>query len=418
MPKTDQQKDTVRYDNAMLNIIERGDGFLRAEVTMVEAGVYPYLDGAGNIVLEAKLPEEIFNPITISTADGLIVTDQHPPKTENKGLVTPQTYKKYVRGSVSSPVKDGIRLRAVETIYDADLIESLKVGDKVEVSLGQQVIIDQTPGEYNGIRYNQAQRRIRFNHLAHVDRGRLGDKAKIHLDSEDLPEGAAVRVDNAEAIEKAKVKNENSNSQKEDNDMSDITLKQDSEDYNLFQTIKNLFKKAGGTNAGDQRSDSADQGAGSQPLKTEPTKMEKTLQARIDQLEATVDTLSEQNAAYKKEIERTKTDAADAASRDGLIASAQGIIKEIKTDGLTNREIMLSVIKQKLPFKAEVKQDALTDEVILARFDAALEVEKLRAAESPDGKEKTSQSQQTTHDAEEIIRNKRAERLGQKQAGK
>jgi hypothetical protein len=416
MPKTAEQKDTVRYDNAMLKITERGDGFLRAEVTMVEAGVYPYLTSDGSIILEAKLPEEIFNPITISTADGLIVTDQHPPKTENKGLVTPQTYKKYVKGAVSSPMKDGHRLRGIETVYDADLMESLNVGDKIEVSLGQQCIIDPTPGEYNGIRYNQAQRRIRFNHLAHVDRGRLGDKAKIHLDSEDLPEGAAVRVDNAEAIENAKIKIENQKLNKEQN-MGDITLKQDSEEFNLWQSISKLFKKSGG-GSGDQRNDGSDQGTGTQPPKTEPTQMEKTLQARIDQLEATVDTLTAQKEALKSEIEKIRSDAADQKDRGSVIETAKGIIKDIKTDGLSNREVMLKFIAEKMPYKAETKVDSLSDEVVRARFDAAVEVVKIAVAKDPDGEAgKTGQSQ-TTHDAEEIIKQKRAERLGLGKAGK
>ena len=417
MPKSVEQKaePCVRYDEATLKIIERGDGFLRAEVVMAEAGVYPYLDASGRIIMEAKLPEEIFAPEAMATAEGLIVTDQHPPKDENKGLVTSETYKKYLRGTISSPTKNGVRLCGTEIVFDKTLIGSLKAGDLVQVSLGQQTIVDATPGVYNGIRYDQAQRRIRYNHMAHVDRGRLGDKAKIQLDSSDLPEGAAVRVDNADAIaeatENAKIKSEpeNKENQMPKSENGDIVIKRDSKEHGIF---KSFFESLFRSDAADPEPD---------PKKTEPAKStsnEKALQARVDQLEATVDTMTDLNGALKKELEKFKTDAADVKGRDAIVDTAKGIIKDFKTDGLSNREIMLKVIEGKLPYKPEVKQDKLSDDLISSRFDAACEIARFQAAENPD-KEKGTQQTKTTQDAEEVIRERRAERLGLgKQAGK
>lgn len=74
---------------------------------------------------------------------------------------------------VSSPRRVGNSLVGTETIFDAELIQNVSVGDLIEVSLGQEVVVDATAGEYNGVRYDQAQRKMCFNHLAHVQHGRL-----------------------------------------------------------------------------------------------------------------------------------------------------------------------------------------------------------------------------------------------------
>lgn len=104
-------------------------GYLRADVTMVEAGVYPYMSADGSIVMEAKLPEEIFDSVTISTADGLIVTTNHPPRNDNNGLIKLDNFKKYIHGVVSSPRRVGNSLVGTETIFDAELIQNVSVGD-------------------------------------------------------------------------------------------------------------------------------------------------------------------------------------------------------------------------------------------------------------------------------------------------
>ena len=53
------------------------------------------------------------------------------------------------------------------------------------MSLGYVCKIDETPGEWNGQKYDQIQRDINYNHLAVVHKGRAGN-ARIRLDADEL----------------------------------------------------------------------------------------------------------------------------------------------------------------------------------------------------------------------------------------
>ena len=86
--------------------------------------------------MEAKLPDEILSEMTLSTAKGAPVTVGHPPLDDSRGLVTPENWSKYVKGALGDEVdvKDGMPWFN-ETVFDAGLIEELKKGNKVEVSI-------------------------------------------------------------------------------------------------------------------------------------------------------------------------------------------------------------------------------------------------------------------------------------------
>jgi hypothetical protein len=384
----------LRYDRGAIKAVETGEGFLRAKVVMAVPGVYPYMDAAGSVKLEAKLPDELSNKVTIATADGKPATDGHPPKSDNHGLVVSDNYQRYTKGSITSPAYENGELVSYVTVYDAALIKDILEKRKVQVSLGQLIKLDSTPGNFNGYRYDSAQRNIRINHLAFVEAGRLGDKAKIILDEKDLPEGAAVRVDNDSLLENAKIKNNFENKsepKKENNTMGDIVLKQDSEDYALWKSIKGFFKKIG-----DPRNDAADKGKVTCPecghkfapdQRTDASDAKAAdLQKRIDSMQITIDTLQAQNTAFKGELEKTRNDSlTDAAlgERMKLIDMAKSVRQDFKHDGLSNRDIKLSVISTNLPYTTGTDIAKLDDAHVNARYDAACELAKVKASQQP-----------------------------------
>jgi len=72
---------------------------------------------------------------------------------------------------------DGV-LRANLKIFGSDLAEKLKKG-KTELSCGYWCVYDFTPGTFDGKRYDAVQRKIRGNHLALVDEGRMGPDVAV-----------------------------------------------------------------------------------------------------------------------------------------------------------------------------------------------------------------------------------------------
>jgi len=159
-------------------------GFLRFPVFMGRTGVQIYRKADGSIVKEFRPPEEVFREETMAGLRGIPVTNNHPSSD-----VTPENFKDLAVGYGSDQVDridgEGVSYqRGFVTIADAQAIRDIQDG-KVEVSLGYDVAIDETPGDYNGLVYDVIQRNITPNHLALVDKGRAGSEVRLRLDSED-----------------------------------------------------------------------------------------------------------------------------------------------------------------------------------------------------------------------------------------
>lgn len=83
---------------------------------------------------------------------------------------------------------------------------------------------------------------------------------------------------------------------------------------------------------------------------------------KYNQLEAAVPEMADQAATEKVEV----------------LEAAKGV-DGIQTDGLSTKEIKLAIIGKGLPFKPDVKIDGLSNDVINARYDAAVELLKKTA---------------------------------------
>jgi len=172
-----------RIDNATLSNVKFDNGMLTAKVNLTKAGVYPYLYSDGRLVKEAKLPEEIFSTATIDSANGAVITDNHPDINQDSGLVNSSNYSKLVKGNVFNVKQDGLFLSGLEKVFDSDLQKRILSGEQIQVSIGFEQKTDWTAGEYNGEKYDCVQRDIRINHIAHVEKGRAGEECRTILDS-------------------------------------------------------------------------------------------------------------------------------------------------------------------------------------------------------------------------------------------
>jgi hypothetical protein len=253
-----------------------------------------------------------------------------------------------------------------ETVYDRELIEDIKSGKKVEVSIGFDTILDSTPGEFRGQKYDARQTNIKINHLAHVEAGRGGESVRVHLDGADLGPDTAVMVGD----------NEDKTSKRSDSKMNEF-----------LELLKKLVaaltggkeEPQGGTDdpaKGEIKEEP--QGGAAEPAKGDAQDKQtiKVLTAKVDALEAALKKFTDKDAAKEA---TTKLDEAVKA-RISLIETAKSVCPDLKHDGMTDRDIKLAVIGKILPYDSGVKVDSLEDVYINARYDAAMSLAREKAA--------------------------------------
>lgn len=176
-------KTVTRYDRmAIMDSAIDDDGFLNITACPIaKPGVFPYRFSDGSELMEAKLPDDIFSPETVQSANSKPITNDHPSET-----VKPANYKKYAVGMTHNDAQsDGRHLKVSMTVADQKTLDQIRDG-KHELSIGFLANIDENPGEYQGTRYDAAQKNIKINHIAIVDRGRAGHDVNLFGDSAEM----------------------------------------------------------------------------------------------------------------------------------------------------------------------------------------------------------------------------------------
>jgi len=167
--------EPLRVDSARM---DDTTGFMTVDARLTRTGVFPYEDGEGNRWGELRVEDEVFDPESMKSFEGVVVTNEHPD-----GFVTTDNVRRVQVGHVGTDVRrDGDYLRATVTITDPDTIAAIKDG-KVEVSCGYTAEVVPADGTLDGQAYSAKQTRIRGNHLAVVDEGRAGPGARLLLDA-------------------------------------------------------------------------------------------------------------------------------------------------------------------------------------------------------------------------------------------
>jgi hypothetical protein len=193
-----------RFDLASGGISERRrtpQGGLVAKANFTRTGVFTYRMPDGSSRRELRHPDEVMHPESLATYPGAPITIDHP------GRVTPENWRDVTVGHVAHGVRaDGQFVTGEAHLQDARAIDQAERGDLRELSCGYTCDIDPTPGEYQGEKYDVAQRNIRINHVAAgpAGWGRMGPDARLKLDSAEAVSGEHggpyVRDDHDEAI--------------------------------------------------------------------------------------------------------------------------------------------------------------------------------------------------------------------------
>lgn len=94
--------------------------------------------------------------------------------------------KEYVVGSIGTELNmDGEDVKTSLRVWDKEAINLIEAEKLNELSSGYAYEPDMTAGEYNGVKYDGIMRNIHGNHVALVERGRIGRDAII---ADSLPE--------------------------------------------------------------------------------------------------------------------------------------------------------------------------------------------------------------------------------------
>lgn len=164
----------IRYDRAPIKATKTPEGFLHDSPVLSRVGVFEYRQPDGTVRREFRPPEEVFHPNHLASLNLKPITDEH------HGMITGSNARSKLVGSIVSPGRqDGDNLVGDIVIYDANVLATKK-----ELSLTYSLELDETPGEYQGQRYDAVQRQLLVNSTAIVKRGRAGN-ARLNLDAAD-----------------------------------------------------------------------------------------------------------------------------------------------------------------------------------------------------------------------------------------
>lgn len=88
--------------------------------------------------------------------------------------------KEYTIGSIGSDITfDGVHLYADLTVWDETGVDLIESGKMKELSSGYRYVADMIKGAHNGVQYDGIMREIQGNHVALVERGRIGRDAVV-----------------------------------------------------------------------------------------------------------------------------------------------------------------------------------------------------------------------------------------------
>lgn len=173
---TSKTTKVVRLDSIKLNkTYFTNEGYLIDHPIVTTCGIFEYTKPDGTIRRELRLPEEVFSPASLASYKGKPIIITH-----DAGLVDKNTVTEEIIGTIlSEGYRDGDNVRAEIVIHDTDTMKECGLR---ELSLGYNLTLDETPGEWNGEPYDAVQRNIKINHLALVGSARAGENARLNID--------------------------------------------------------------------------------------------------------------------------------------------------------------------------------------------------------------------------------------------
>jgi len=311
----------ARYDVFDITAsIDTNTGWIRDKPIVTRVGIFNYKTKDGRTIREYRPETEVFKEDSLATMLGIPVTDNHV------GLVN----KNNVKGIVGSVLSQGQKHQDHDVVADVIIHHPIQIGDKRELSLAYECEVDETPGEFNGERYDCVQRNIKYNSLAVVKRGRAGN-ARLRLDSTDASSAPF----------------------EQEKEMSLVNVRLDGIDYQASPEVSNALNKTAASLS--------------------------ALQTKYDSLEAERDTLNSKIASHDADLRAVKDNARNEL-RGRLELEATATHHSIKFDEADkDRDIKIAVINKINPV---LKFDGKSDDYVDSAYDLTLDAVKNKQVSS------------------------------------
>lgn len=312
-----------RVDRSVLGQATRTPaGFLRAPATVGRVGVVTYMQPDGSMWRELRPADELFHADSLASLQLALVTNNHPAPGDLP--LTTANASRYTVGSVGdSTTRADNELQVMLQVTDPSALMAIDEG-RTQISPGYTTELDMTPGEFDGQRYDAIQRKIRYDHIALVDRARGGPSLRLHLDAAGDCVCSCPCAEEPVMSEQTPVAVETS---------SAVTLDA-SAPHPAYAMVAELNAKLGAAQA--------------------------ELAAQTARADAAEAALAEAPARIKAEL----------SARAGLEKQASAILgDEVKLDGMSDAEIRAAVIAKSLP---SMKLDGVSSDYLAAAFDVAV----------------------------------------------
>lgn len=334
--------DSIKFDS--MEVMPQG--FLRIPAVATRTGVFSYINADGSVWRELRKPDDVFEAASMRTLANIPVTNDHP-----KEMVDPKNIFGLMVGYTSDAVeiveKSYLQTYAIVTADEA--IQAINKG-KRELSCGYTCDIIAEKGEYNGEAYDCIQTNIVYNHLAIVDEGRAGPKARLRLDS-----NSRMLYD---------VTKDDSQKNKRSDQAMMVKVKIGEVEYDVPEEVKAEMDRLAAACSAAAELDKKDAPAIEEAKKT------------MDGLKAKLDHANSEVTRLTAEVAAKKTDAKDQPGflkqyneRRRVENAAMKIVGAFKADA-SDLEIKKEVIKKHSP---SANLDGQTDDYVSARFDAIYE---------------------------------------------
>lgn len=339
-------------------------GRLVVDAYLTRAGVFEYADSSypDGIRRELRPPDEVSAAESLATLTLAPLTLDHP-----SSMVTVENARGLMRGAVGENVTvvDDI-VQARIGISDDEALRAVESGVYRETSCGYSCDIDDTPGEYEGERYDVVQRRIRYDHVALVEAGRAKLPDSIRADSVSVHRvDANTQTGETKMTEKVKVRVVKLPKTRRDMELPDeaaeaIMAELEMQAESQERVTEELAK------AKAQSDEMAEKLADGEKEDEEEEKKMADMEAAKDEAEAQRDEYKEKADAMPKLVrERVK-----------LLRVAESILGEgYKADGAELVDLDESAIKMAV-IKSRGRADACdgkSADYVNARFDAIVE---------------------------------------------
>lgn len=194
----------TRFDSQPVNEAHfTEEGYLVDKPIVTSAGIFEYNNPDGSKRRELRLPEYVFAEESLKSYKGKPVIITHNAMYIDKSNVDDE-----IIGTIlSEGQKDGDNVRAEIIIHNT---EAMKKSGLRELSLGYDLELDETPGEWNGKPYDAVQKNIVINHLALVRSARAGEQARLNIDGgEETTNNENPKGEKEEMAETAVINDEN-----------------------------------------------------------------------------------------------------------------------------------------------------------------------------------------------------------------